>query len=294
MGYLSGWMLGVLALNLLIAVGALFGFRALQGLFAGVNVKEELAHKDNFAFGLSVAGGIAALCLVLSAAVSGEAAVSLVQEAINVLSFAVGGIVLLKLGVIINDKLFLRGFSLGEQLRAHNLAAGTVNAASLVAQGLIISAAVHWVEIETWQGIGAVGLVFLASQVVMFAVVQIRIGVYRRRHGGESWQAAIAGGNTALAVRYAGQIIATAFAVTAVSNLVNFLPAAIWMSVLAWLVYSMVMVLVIWGLYRLLRPVILPGVDVHEEVDNQKNIGIAFIEAATFIGIAVIVKVLMS
>jgi uncharacterized membrane protein YjfL (UPF0719 family) len=294
MSYLNGWMLAVIALNLLIAVGAMFSFRALQGVFASVNVKEELAHKDNFAFGLSVAGGLTALCLVLAAAVTGEAAVSLVDEAVNVLSFALGGIVLLKVGMVINDKLFLRGFSMPEQLRRQNLAAGTLSAASLVAQGLVISAAVRWVEIDAWHGLGAVTLVFLVTQVVLFLVSQIRILVYRKRHNGASWQDAIAGGNTALAIRFAGHVIGTAFAVMAISNLVYYLPGAIWMSVLAWLLYSLVMVLVVWLLYRLICPVILPGVNIVEEVDDQKNIGIAFIEASVFIGVAIILKLLLS
>ena len=272
----------------------MFGFRALQGVFAGVNVKEELAHKDNFAFGLSIAGGITALCLVLSAAVTGDAAVSLVEEAVNVLSFAIGGIVLLKVGMIINDKVVLSDFSMPEQLRQQNLAAGTVNAASLIAQGLIISAAVLWVEIDSWQGMGAVALVFLASQVVMLAVLRLRMAIYRNRHNGASWQEAIAAGNTAMAIRYAGQMIATAFAITAISNLVNYLPEAIWLSVGAWLLYSLAMVLAIWLLYRLICPAILPGINIVEEVDKQKNIGIAFIEAAIFIGIAMIVRLLLS
>jgi uncharacterized membrane protein YjfL (UPF0719 family) len=287
------WLIGIYAVNIVIAVGALFAFRYLAGILAGVNVKDELAHKDNFAFGLSMAGGLTALCLVMSAAVTGEAAVSLLAEATHVMTYAVSGLVLLKLGMLINEKIILRGFSIKQKIAENNLAVGTTSAVNLMAQGLIIAAAIKWVEVDDWTGIGAVALVWLASQLVLLAVTRLRMAIYKKRHQGGCWQDAIAAGNCALAIRYAGQIIATALAVTAVSNIVLYAPSLILYSVAAWLAYSLAMVVVIWLLYRLVLPAILPGVDIVSEVDDQQNIGVAFIEASVFIGLAVILKSLL-
>ena len=50
--------------------------RFLLGLTSQVNSTEELAQKDNFAFGVSVAGSILALGIVLTGAITGENAPS--------------------------------------------------------------------------------------------------------------------------------------------------------------------------------------------------------------------------
>lgn len=287
---LNLWMLGIIAVDLVLVIGAIIVFRFLVGVFVGVNVKEELDNKDNLAFGLTLAGGVAALCLILSAAISGEASAGLTGEAANVISFALVGIVLLKIGVLINDQIFLRGFSVPEKIREKNVAVGTVQAANLLAVGILINSSVNWVEIETWHGITAVVLIYFAGQIVLSAVTAIRINVYKFRHETGTWKNAIADGNTALAIRYAGHIIGTAIAGTAVAALVNFIPGAIVTSAAYWLGLALGAMILLWVLYKICISAILPGVNIVEEVDNQKNAAIAFIEASLFIGIALIIR----
>jgi len=287
-------MISIITVDLVLAVGLIFVFRSLLGVFVGVNVKDELANKDNLAFGLSIAGGIAALCLVLGAAVGGEASAGLTTEAINVLTYGIAGIVLLRCGVLINDKIFLSDFSVSEKIREKNIAVGTVQAANLIAVGILISSAVSWVEDETWHGLGGVVLVYFAGQIVLSGVTALRISIYKSRHDTSSWQQAIGAGNTALAIRYAGQIIGTAIAASAMAGMVSYIPGAVVTSAMYWLGMALVAMLVLWGLYKICVVAILPGVDIVEEVDNQGNTAIAFIEAALFIGMAVIIKALLA
>ncbi|WP_086932372.1 DUF350 domain-containing protein [Agarilytica rhodophyticola] len=291
---MNAFYISALAINLVIVIAVLFCYRHVQAKIAGVSSNEELADKDNYAFGVSVAGGLLALCFMLAAAVSGDIAGSLAEEAINVLSYALVGVVLLKLGMLINDNLLMRGFSVGEQLRQKNMAVGVVNGSNLVAQGIITSAAIKWVETDSWQGLGFVVMIWLVSQVVISLVTFIRMSVYKRRHNGSSWQTAIEGNNAALAIRFAGQIIAAAITVKAASNMVAFLPL-LWMTSMAsLLLYSLGLVIVVWGIYRIVLPTVLYGVNVVEEVDSQGNIGIAFIEAGLFISIALILLSLLA
>lgn len=283
-----------LAINVVIVIGVLFCYRHIQAKISGVSSTEELAHKDNFAFGLSVAGGLLALCLILASAVSGEIAGSLADEAINVLLYAAVGIVLLKLGMVVNDHLLMRAFSVTDQLRQQNMAVGVVNASNLLAQGIIISAAMHWVEMDSWEGLGFVAMLWLIAQLVISFVTFIRMSIYKRRHPESTWQTAITNNNVALAIRFGGQIIASAITLKAATHLVAFLPALWLTSMAAMLLYSLVFVIVVWLLYRLVLPTVLYGVNVVEEVDEQENIGIAFIEAGLFIGISVVVFSLLS
>ncbi|MDG2392301.1 MAG: hypothetical protein P8M49_02235, partial [Thalassotalea sp.] len=56
----------ILAIDIAIAILLLSAMRFIAGLTAKVNTTEELAVKDNFAFGISVAGSVAALGIVLT------------------------------------------------------------------------------------------------------------------------------------------------------------------------------------------------------------------------------------
>ena len=191
---LSVWTITIIAINLTIAIAAICGFRFFFGLLSGVNTTVELAEKDNYAFGISFAGGAGALALVLSAAVSGDAAVSFLVEALNVVTYAVAGIVLLKLGSLINDLLIFHKLSLKGAVAQHNVGAGVIQAANFLALGIIIRSAVNWVESENWEGLLPVLLVFIAAQLVLLIVTRLRAQIFSRRHQGESFQHAIEAG----------------------------------------------------------------------------------------------------
>ncbi|MCF6282420.1 MAG: DUF350 domain-containing protein [Candidatus Polarisedimenticolaceae bacterium] len=289
----SLWAVGIIFIDLFIAVGAICALRYLQGLLAGVDTTTELATRDNYAFGISVAGGTLALALVLAGAVSGEASEGMLSEAWNVLVYAVVGIVLLKVGTIINDQVIFHHFSLKQQVHENNIAAGIVQAANLIALGLIINTAAHWVESESWMGIFSVILVFFVAQVVLLAVTRLRGRIYEKRHNGEVLQHALEKGNSALAIRYAGHLISAAFGVKAASGLVAYHSYALVGLVFNWLFVALVITALISGLAALARRAVLHNINVIEEVDEQQNIGVACIEASLFIAVGLIVSSLL-
>ncbi|MCZ6525376.1 MAG: DUF350 domain-containing protein [Gammaproteobacteria bacterium] len=287
-------VIGIMCLDLFIAVAAISAFRYFQGVLAGVNTTAELSKKDNFAFGISFAGGALALALIVAAAVGGEPSHSLISEGINVSIYAVMGIILLKLGTLINDKAIFHRFSLKEQIDQQNISAGTVQAANFLALGIIIQSTIRWVETETWEGLGSVVLVFMAAQILLLLITRLRARIYMQRHNGKRLQDALQAGNPALAIRYAGHIIATALGVSAAANLVTYLQDTPWIAATSWFLVSLGIALLITVLSSLARRIILFGIDTVEEVDEQQNVGVAFIEAIIFISIAIILNPLMA
>ena len=285
---LSSWTIAVVAINLAIAVFAICGFRLLFGLLAGVNTTVELSEKDNYAFGVSFAGGAGALALVLAAAVAGDGEVDLLVEALNVLTYAAAGILLLKVGSLINDWVIFHQLSLKTAVADHNVGAGVIQAANFLALGIIIRSAVNWVESENWQGLLPVLLVFVAAQLVLLVVTRLRSRIFARRHDGESFQHAIGEGNTALAIRYAGHLIGTALAVSAGGSLVLYLHAEPLQSAAAWGLVAIGLTLLLSLLALAARSIILANINVVEEVDEQHNVGVAFIEAVIFIAIGLL------
>ncbi len=290
---LSIWFWGIVALDLAVAVAAMCALRYGSGVLFGVSSRDELAEKDNFAFGMALAGGALAAALVLAAAGAGEPAVTFAEELGSVVSYALVGLVLLKLGILVNDWIVFHDFSVKAAIKDQNIAAGIVQAANLVALGVLINGAINWAEGGLLQGLVSVVVMFFLAQFVVLGVTRTRAVIYSRRHDGEEWQAAIENGNAALAVRYAGHLIGTALASSSAGGMVSFIAgvdASAWIAYGAWFLWAVVLAAVLLALSMLAQRVILSGIDVVEEVDRQRNVGVAAIEAAVFVGIGLVIR----
>ncbi len=289
---LTWWMWSIIALDLAVAVVAICVLRYGAGLLFGVDTKDELAEKDNYAFGIALAGGMAAVAVILAGATSGEASVELPVELGTVVVYAVVGIVLLKIGILINDAMIFHRFSIRQALGEKNIAAGTVQAANLLALGVLINGAIGWAEGVHWQSLLSVAIVFFLSQIVLLGVTRLRSAIYARRHDGARLQLAIEGGNAGLAIRYAGHLLGTALAASSASDMVGYLPGTATELVIlygTWLAWAVVLAVVLSVLSIVAQRVVLFGIDMVEEVDNQQNIGVAAIEAAIFIGFGLVI-----
>ncbi len=290
---LSLWLWGIVALDLVIAVAAICALRYSSGILFSVDSRDELAEKDNFAFGIALAGGAVAVALVLAAAGAGNPALTIGAEIGIVLAYAAAGLVLLKIGMLINDAVMFHKFSVKGAIKSQNTAAGTVQAANLVALGVLINGAIDWADGGLVQGIVSVVVMFFLAQLVLLGVTRTRSAIYARRHDGETWQHAIEEGNTALSVRYAGHLIGTALASSSAGGMVAFVPGADTVALIAygyWFIWAVILAAALLLLAMLAQRVILAGVDVVEEVDRQKNVGVAAIEAAVFLGIGLVIR----
>lgn len=293
MDSLSLWLWGIVALNLAVALVAMCALRFGTGVLFGVHTRDELAEKDNFAFGLTLAGGALAVALVLAAATDGEPATAFLDELGAVVAYAILGLALLKVGIVVNDAIVFHKFSVRDAIKAQNPAAGTVQAANLVAVGVLVNGAIGWADGDLLQSGLSVAVTFVLAQVVLLGATRTRAAIYARRHDGRRWQAAIESGNSALATRYAGHLIGTALAASSAGGMVRHVAGVTthaWLAYAAWFVWAAVLSLALLALGMLVQRVILHGVDVVDEVDRQQNVGVAGIEAAVFVGIGLVIR----
>ena len=286
---LSLWMWGIVALDLVVAVAAICALRYGSGALFGVDSRDELAEKDNAAFGIALAGGALAVALVLAGATAGEAAVTFLGELGVVAAYALAGLALLKIGLLINDWIVFRDFSLIGATKAQNVAAGTVQAANLVALGILINGAINWASGDLAESLLSVAITFFLAQFVVLGVTRARAAIYARRHGGERWQAAIESGNAAVGVRYAGHLIGTALASSSAGGMVSFDSGGV-LAYVAWFAWAVVLAAALLALSMLAQRAILRGIDVVDEVDRQRNLGVAAIEAVVFVGIGLVFR----
>ncbi len=282
--------LSVLLVNFGLAIIAISATRTLLSFVIGVNATSELSKKDNFSFGISVAGGALAIAIILLATLSGDSAATLTQEIVNVAGYLAGGIVCLIVGMIINDLLIFNQFSLKKAIKDHNISAGIVQGATMVALGILISNGMNWEPSGDISEAYVILPIFVVSLFILFIVSKARSLIYKKRHSGEQLQKALAKDNPALAIRYAGHLIGTALAVGASSGWVTYLSAAKVTSILNWSMTAVIITLAVTPLAILARKFVLPGINVSEEVDDQKNIGVAMIEAVIFIAIGFVFK----
>jgi len=283
-----------LAIDVTIAIILLGAMRFLLGLTSQVNSTDELAHKDNFAFGVSVAGSILALGIVLTGAITGENAPSYMMEVIGMLSYGIYGLVLIKVGRVIQDKVALQHLNKAELIKEQNLSIGIIDAAGAIATAIIIRAVLLWVnglEIATFIAITSG---FIVAQAVLVLVTRIRESNYAKNNQEDCLQEALSEGQVALAIRYSGQVISTALAVTAASHFLVYSPDTLIMNLVGWLVFGIIMTLLVALLTSLAKRIVLWGINLVEEVDQQHNIGVASIEMATSIAIALILSALMA
>jgi len=283
-----------LAIDITIAIVLLGAMRFLLGLTSQVNSTEELAEKDNFAFGVSVAGSVLALGIVLTGAITGENAPNYVMEIIGMLAYGAYGLVLIKVGRIIQDKVALHALDKTALIKEQNLSIGIIDAAGAIATAIIIRAVLLWVDGLDVATFIAITSGFVVAQAVLVLVTRIRERKYAQNNQEDCLQEALSHGQIALAIRYSGQVISTALAVTAASHFLVYSPDTLVMNLIGWLVFGLIMTILVALLTSLAKRIVLWGINLVEEVDQQHNIGVASIEMATSIAIAMILSALMA
>lgn len=287
-------LLVYLAIDVSIAILLLGAMRFLSGITAKVNSTEELAKEDNFAFGISVAGSVLALGIVLTGAITGEAASSYAMEAIGMLAYGGYGLLLIKVGRIIHDKVALQRLDKNALIIEKNLTIGIIDAAGAIATAIIIRAVLVWVDGLDLSTFIAITSGFVVAQTVLVIVTRLREKQYAKNNQEDCLQEALSNGQLALAIRYSGQVISTALAVTAASYFLVYSPETLVLNLIGWLVFGVVMTLLVALLTAIAKRIVLWGINLVEEVDQQHNIGVASIEMATSIAIALILTALMA
>ncbi|HED34243.1 MAG TPA: DUF350 domain-containing protein [Gammaproteobacteria bacterium] len=276
-------------LDFVIAVALLSGMRFLSGLVGNVSATHEISQKDNQAFGVSLAGGMLAVSIMLMGVVSGDAGFSLANEGISVVLYGATGIILMWITRMIFDRVSFPGLSIHEQIMKGNLAAGIIDACNMIATALIIRAAMIWVEGSTMIAILAVVISFVASQIIMSLATLYRRKVFEKRHNGEQLHTAIEESNIALALRFSAYRIGTAIAVSAAFSAVIYDPEAIATVFSLWFAVALILFVLLTVVAIMIRHGVLHRINIAEEVGQQGNIAVGAIEGSIYIVVGLLI-----
>lgn len=284
----------ILAIDLTIAIILLTAMRYLQGWTVKVNSTQELSERDNFAFGISTAGAVAGLGIVLTGAITGEAAESYLVEAIGMSAYGIFGLILIKLGRFLHDKVALNEIDKNAMILKGNISVAIVDATAAIATAIIIRSVLLWAEDLTLDTFIAIFSAFAISQLMLVLLTRLRERSYAKRHDDSSMQDALAKGHIAVAIRHSGYMLAMALSFNAASHFIVFMPTAYVTNILGWLIFSVIMLIALSLLLALVKKLVLAKINLKEEVEQQHNIGIATVELAISVAIALILTSLMA
>nr|VFK36435.1 MAG: protein of unknown function (DUF350) [Candidatus Kentron sp. SD]VFK38707.1 MAG: protein of unknown function (DUF350) [Candidatus Kentron sp. SD]VFK78786.1 MAG: protein of unknown function (DUF350) [Candidatus Kentron sp. SD] len=276
------------AIDLVVVLVILAGLRFFSGMVANISLREVLSEDDNAAVGISLAGAIIGVAIMLMGAVAGDAGGTPGQEALLMLGYGIVGILLMWVTSRLFDHLSMSRIPIHDLIQQGNIAAAMVDAGNLIATAIIVRAIMSWVDGSTYVGIAMVLAGYVIAQIILYLATRYRIAVFGRRHPGNSLQQEIAAGNIALAVRFAGHRIGVGLAVTAASGIAVYTIDDVSFSLLVWSAVALAMFLAQTLLSIVARLVLLPGINVGEEVGVQRNVAIGALEAAIYVAIGLV------
>lgn len=248
----------------------------LNDLVTSFSVDQELTKHDNPALAISTAGYYLGVIIVFIGAVVGPST-TLLQDLLLVGGYGLGGIVLLLLSRVINDRLILRGFSTKRELiEDQNPGTGAVLFGSYVASALIVAGSI--------QGEGGGPHTALA----FYALGQIALVAFTWLY---DWIAPyslldeIEKDNVAAGVGFGGALVAIGIIVMrAVSG--DFVGWAEDLQYLGWNVLLVFVYLI--GVRVFFDRVVIPRHDLNLEITRDRNVGAGLLEGAVSIGFAAV------
>ncbi|MFA8300399.1 MAG: DUF350 domain-containing protein [Hyphomicrobiales bacterium] len=248
-----------------------------------INVKSELVDKDNFSFSLAHVGYFIGLIIALGGIMSGTS-YGLVQDILDLCIYGILVIILLNLGIWLNDKLVFGKLSLRREIiEDRNEGAGVIEAANAIASGLIIYGAILGESESYLNGILYTVIFWAIGQVLLVITSKIYNLITPYDVFGE-----IERDNVAVGVGFAGTTIA-------IGNLICYAISADGATI-GELVFN-ILFYTIFGLILLplartfCDVVLLPGRKLTDEIVNQEkpNVGAAVIEAFAYIASSVLI-----
>lgn len=282
----------ILIVNLFIVMGLFTSLRLFSGTIAHIDASAELLRKDNPAFGISLAAATFAITIMLSGIMYGTYESTITEAAIAVGLYGILGILLMAVTRIIFDKITLAEISLRDEIVKGNIAVAIADAGNVLAAAIIIRAVMIWVSANSIEGVMALLGGFAISQIILTSMTLLRIKLFGIVNKGDCFQEGLRNGNIALALRFSGQKIGTAFAMTTAAQIVIYEEYDVVPMLTAWL-FASIFIIMIWKLLCFIaNKLILFKVDLNKEVIDQKNIAVGALQAVIYISMGALIVAL--
>lgn len=265
----------------LMMAAAIFASKVLYEKTRAVlvhNSDAELTHNDNFAYGAHLGFYLLGVSIALSSLFLGATQDHLANMW-SILIYAPITIVLMRLGLLINDKLVLKNFSVDDEIvKDRNLGTGFAVGGSSVASGLILAGALSGESVSYATGIRdlaaywAIGQVLLAFGAFVFQMITPF-----------DFHQEIEDDNVSAGISYGGFVVGIGLVVYSALNGAgpNLLAEAVITLIIA--VAGIVLLAVI----RVVADrIILPSASLSDEIVEDRNVAAGIIAACMFVSLS--------
>lgn len=280
----SYWHWDLILMDIVLVMLMLIPFKYTLGFYSGVSVRDEIAEKDNPAFGLVIASALISFFLIMSGVSTGDGVTTFYHEAVSMISYGFAGILMLLISKIIFDKVSMHKFCMKKELSNRNVAAAIVDSGNLIATSLIVFAYMSW---DSNVSIFIVAYGWILSQLALSIGTYIRIKLYKSENG-ESLYQAIESGNTAVAIRFTGYRLSMAFApIIALPHFSYVTEERFYLATMVFLT-SMVLSTCYVIITSIIKKIVFSTINFANEINVQRNTGLAFVEAFIVIGLTIL------
>ena len=284
---------GVILLNFTIIILMFVILRKVSGLVAHVNSSDELSKKSNGAFGISLAGLTLAVAIILKGAIYGELANNMFDSIVAVGLYSIVAIGLMYLTRVIFDNIALPNIRIQDEISKGNHAAAIIDAGNVIATAIILSTVISWITVNNVEKITVLLIGFALSQVILTATTYIYIKIFGKLHNNLSIESIFKSGNVALALRFAGRKIGTAFAIMAASHIIPYELDSINILLLSWFVISIITIFILWILCRVTDFFVLYKINVNKAILDEGNIAIGALQGSIYISLGLLLSELV-
>lgn len=283
-----------IAIDFSLVLVLLLVLRFIQSKVAAVDVKKEMSERDNFAYGIGMSGGLLALCIVMSGVIGRHIGEGYDTAAKGILLFGFVGIILVRLGRFIHDKLVLNRIDTPDLLAQKNIAVALVDASSAVASAIILRSMILWVEGNNANAVIAIVSGFFVVLTMFILLTRIYEWRFARSNQNDSFQGVLKKGQLAVAIDHIGNVFGTAIVVTSAADILVYSPQAYVSNMTGWLIVSVALSLSLLVLVGISKHALLFGVNINKEIDMHQNVGVACVGFVLNIGFALLTVALFA
>ncbi len=278
--YLPNLLLVVLIL-ILMWIGTKF-----FDLFTSYSLDYQLVKADNKAIAIAFVGYLAGVATVLEGVLEGNSNATLFRELLDVCIWGIIGILMLNLAGRINDRLILRYFdNKKELLEKHNVGVGVVVAGSYIGSAMIIRSIIvgespDWIDhlLLRWTyDIGLTVFYFIVAQFFFFLFSLLYQKITKYDFHKEIQEGNIAAG------------ISLGFNLTAIGILLA-IPLRVSSSLILFIAWFVVGSSVMAFFRFVMDRLIIPLEKLDEEIHQDRNWGVAFLEGCFSITSVIILQ----
>ncbi len=286
--YWDHYYSGILLVNLLVVIGLFAMLRFFSGLVTHVNASKELFVKDNPAFGIGLAGATFAITIMLSGTIFGNPSADFSTSVLYVAIFGLLGILLMGVTRYIFTKFTFPKLDISQEIIAGNKAVAIADAGNVLAAAVIIRSIMIWITDFSINGVVSLLIAFVISQFLLTSMTLLRKKRFYKFYKGGVLQEEFQKGNIAVALRYSGQKIGTAFAISMATQLIPYETIDTVSIYTSWFIASIVMIFVWKVLCFVGEKIIIRNVNINEELIDQQNMALGLLQAVIYVSMGLL------